>query len=55
MTHLDKVKSVAPDDLARKAATLMTRHHFDRVPVVDEGDHVVGLVTRHDVMKLLEL
>jgi CBS domain-containing protein len=55
MTHLDKVKTVAPDDSARKAATLMTRHHFDRVPVVDEGGAVVGLVTRHDVMKLLEL
>jgi CBS domain-containing protein len=55
MTHLDKVKSVAPEDPARKAATLMSRHHFDRVPVVDEGGAVVGLITRHDVMKLLEL
>jgi len=55
MTHRDKVKTVAPEDPARKAATLMTRHRFDRVPVVDEGDAVVGLITRHDVMKLLEL
>ena len=55
MTHLDKVKTVAPEDPARKAATLMTRHHFDRVPVVDEGGAVVGLITRHDIMKLLDL
>ena len=55
MTHRDKVKTVAPEDSARKAATLMTRHRFDRVPVVDEDDAVVGLITRHDIMKLLEL
>ena len=55
MTHLDKVKTVGPEDPARKAATLMTRHRFDRVPVVNEGGAVVGLITRHDVMKLLDL
>jgi CBS domain-containing protein len=55
MTHRDKVKTVGPDEPARAAATLMSRHHFDRVPVVDEGDTVVGLITRHDIMKLIGL
>jgi len=55
MTDRDKVKTVGPDQPARAAATLMSRHHFDRVPVVDEGDAVVGLVTRHDIMKLIGL
>ena len=55
MTDRDKVKTVGPDQPARAAATLMSRHHFDRVPVVDEGDVVVGLVTRHDIMKLIGL
>ena len=55
MTHRDKVKTIGPDDPARAAATIMTRHHFDRVPVVDEDDVVVGLITRHDIMKLLDL
>jgi CBS domain-containing protein len=54
MTPADKVRYVAPDDPARKAATLMSRHGFDRVPVV-EGELVVGLVTRHDIMKILGL
>jgi CBS domain-containing protein len=54
MTPGDKVKTVAPDDPARKAATLMSRHGFDRVPVV-EGELVVGIVTRHDIMKILGL
>jgi len=55
MTHRDKVKTIGPDDSARTAGTIMSRHHFDRVPVVDENDAVVGLITRHDIMKLLDL
>jgi len=55
MTHRDKVETVGPDDRARAAGTIMSRHHFDRVPVVDENDAVVGLITRHDIMKLLDL
>jgi CBS domain-containing protein len=55
MTPLDKVKTVGPDDPARKAATLMSRHHFDRVPVVNEGGDVVGLITRHDIIQLVGL
>jgi len=50
----DEVKIVAPDDDARAAATLMSRHKFDRVPVV-EGEEVIGIVTRHDIMKILGL
>jgi len=50
----DEVRSVAPDDEARVAATLMHKHRFDRVPVV-EGEAVVGIVTRHDIMKILGL
>jgi CBS domain-containing protein len=50
----DDVKSVAPDDEARVAATLMHKHKFDRVPVV-EGEAVIGIVTRHDIMKILGL
>ena len=29
------MKTVAPDDEARVAATLMYKHKFDRVPVVE--------------------
>ena len=55
MTHRDKVKTVGPDDTARKAATLMSRHHFARVPVVDEDDTLLGLITQHDIIKLVGL
>jgi len=50
----DEVKTVAPDDEARVAAALMHKHRFDRVPVV-EGEEIVSIVTRHDIMKILGL
>ena len=53
MTDGDKVKTIGPDDPARMAATLMSKHRFDRVPVVDDDGIVVGIVTRHDIMKIL--
>ncbi len=55
MTRREKVKAIGPDEPARLAATLMSRHHFDRVPVVDEEDRVLGLVTRHDIIQLIGL
>jgi len=55
MTDGDKVKTIGPDDPARLAATLMSKHRFDRVPVVDGEGKVVGIVTRHDIMKILGL
>jgi CBS domain-containing protein len=33
----------------------MSKHRFDRVPVVDDDGTVVGIVTRHDIMKILGL
>lgn len=54
MTGADRVKTVGPDDPARAAATLMSKHRFDRVPVVQDGK-VVGIITRHDIMKILGL
>ncbi len=49
------VKTVAPDDEARVAATLMHRHRFDRVPGRGGRSRWSGIVTRHDIMKILGL
>jgi CBS domain-containing protein len=46
--------TVAPDEPARAAATLMARHGFDRVPVEQDGK-VVGVISRHDILKILGL
>jgi len=48
------VQAVTPDDPAGKAATIMVDEKVDRVPVVD-GDRLVGIVARHDIIKMLGL
>jgi CBS domain-containing protein len=38
--------------LIREAARRMKRHRIKRVPVVDDGDGLVGILSRADVMKV---
>ena len=48
------VQTVAPGDPAGKAANIMVDQKVDRVPVV-ENDRLVGIVARHDIIKMLGL
>ena len=50
----DEVLTVGPEDPVRKAATLMSDHRIDRVPVEKDGK-LVGIIGRHDVLKVLGL
>jgi CBS domain-containing protein len=49
------VHTVAPDDTVRQVATLMSRHKINRIPVVDAGGKVVGIVGRHEVLTTIGL
>ncbi|NMB85482.1 MAG: Inosine-5'-monophosphate dehydrogenase [Methanosaeta sp. PtaB.Bin018] len=40
---------VGPDDTIEEAASIMTRHRINRLPVVVEG-RLVGIVTRGDII-----
>ncbi|MFE7095429.1 CBS domain-containing protein [Streptomyces erythrochromogenes] len=44
--------TVRADETARDAARLMTRRGIERLPVVDEEDRLVGIVTRRDLLRL---
>ncbi|NYT07108.1 MAG: CBS domain-containing protein [Methanomicrobiales archaeon] len=46
------VMTVSPDDSAGDAAALMVKHDISRLPVVD-GDRIVGIIDRHDILKVL--
>ncbi len=44
--------TVGPHEPVWRAARLMARHGVNRLPVVDEENHVVGLVSRADVLRV---
>lgn len=44
------VISVKPEDNVEKAATLMVENNISRLPVIDEGGKLVGIVSRRDIM-----
>jgi CBS domain-containing protein len=44
------VRGVRPDDLVRLAAARMVTTGVNRLPVVDAGGRLVGLVSRSDVL-----
>jgi CBS domain-containing protein len=46
------VITVGPDAPVREVATLMADREVNRVPVV-EGGRLVGIITRHDVVKAI--
>ncbi len=43
--------TVAPEATLREAARLMLAHRIGCLPVVDDGDHMVGLVTETDLLR----
>jgi CBS domain-containing protein len=44
--------TVRADDTVPEAARLMARHRVERLPVVDEEDRLVGIVTRRDLLEV---
>jgi CBS domain-containing protein len=41
------------DDAVEDVLELMLRHDFNRIPVVDAGGAPVGIVARHDLLKMM--
>lgn len=51
MTH--RVFSVSPEDPVMLAASQMDLHRFRRIPVVEDGDKLVGIVSLGDIHKAI--
>ncbi len=47
------VISVRPDDSMEQAATLMVEKGINRLPVIDDEEKLVGIVSRRDIMTCL--
>jgi CBS domain-containing protein len=50
-----EVFTVGPDDPAPRAANIMVDKKVNRVPVVDGDSRLVGIVARHDIIRMLGL
>lgn len=48
-----KVITISPDETVSEAAKIMNEHRINRLPVVDKGDRLLGLITRGDVVGTL--
>lgn len=46
-----KVRTISPDTTISDIAELMLRQKINRLPVVDEEDKVIGIVTRADIVR----
>jgi len=49
---VENIVTVSPDDSLATIASLMSEVHIHHLPVI-EGDSVVGVISRHDVVKAL--
>ncbi|WP_196217945.1 CBS domain-containing protein [Streptomyces blattellae] len=44
--------TVHPEQRVADAARVMEQHHVERLPVVDEEDRLIGIVTRRDLLRV---
>lgn len=49
----DHVITCGPDDTIQLAATRMHDDHVSRLPVVDAAGQLVGIVSRHDILRAI--
>lgn len=53
MLMTKKVVTVRPEDDVSDVARIMRDKHIKRVPVLDGDGHLVGIVSRQDIVKML--
>ena len=46
--------TVSPEDEIEHAVTLLSKHHFKKLPVVDQKNRVVGVISRGDVIRKIQ-
>ncbi|NHC42311.1 CBS domain-containing protein [Bacillus sp. MM2020_1] len=48
------ILTVHPEDEMKKVVSLLSKHHFKKLPVVDKSNHVVGVISRGDVIRRIQ-
>ncbi len=54
MTPREKVVCASEDETLDKARIRLYKHRIEKLPLVDEDDRVVGLITARDIVKIQE-
>lgn len=49
------IVTVSPDDDMEQAMVLLAKHHFKKLPVVDKDHKVVGVISRGDVIRNIQI
>ena len=52
MTPRERLITVKPDVTVEQARELLYKHRIEKLPVLDDDDTLIGLITSHDLIKL---
>ncbi|MBV7504599.1 CBS domain-containing protein [Bacillus sp. sid0103] len=48
------IVTVHPEDEMKKVVSILSKHHFKKLPVVNASHHVVGVISRGDVIRSIQ-
>lgn len=48
------IVTVLSDDSIESVVTKLSKHHFKKLPVVDENNRVIGIISRGDVLRKIQ-
>lgn len=46
--------TINPEDEMKKVVSLLSKHHFKKLPVIDKSQRVVGVISRGDVIRNIQ-
>jgi CBS domain-containing protein len=48
------IVTVSPEDDMKQIVVILAKHHFKKLPVIDKGNKVVGVISRGDVIRNIQ-
>jgi CBS domain-containing protein len=48
------IVTVSPEDDMKQVVVILAKHHFKKLPVIDKGNKVVGVISRGDVIRNIQ-
>jgi CBS domain-containing protein len=48
------IVTISPEDDMKQVVVILAKHHFKKLPVIDKGNKVVGVISRGDVIRNIQ-